>query len=266
VVDHFARFWRADGHSVEYLHGTKRFVPADIVFVHINLSVVPDEYLDFAARYPIAVNGRVRDIRKSAISDNLVRPGDPWEGPVIVKSDLNYSGGPERILGQSWLGRRSRPWRGVTRVAEHLTRRRPPFLDWRDYLVFDRLSDVPERWLQTRGAVVERFRPEVERGLFHLRMYQFLGDRWRCTRIASPDAILKAETSIAAEQIQPHAEVLAWRARLNLDYGKLDYVVNDGEAVLIDVNKTTGATNYMDDVELEAMRRQQAEGLYSYFR
>jgi hypothetical protein len=113
--------------------------------------------------------------------------------------------------------------------------------------------------------VVERFRPEFENGLYHLRMLQFLGDRWTCTRLASHEPLIKAGTSVRAEQIEPHPEVLVWRSDLSIDYGKLDYVVNAGEPVLLDVNKTTGASSHMADDELRAMRRYQAEGLYSYF-
>jgi glycosyltransferase involved in cell wall biosynthesis len=267
IVDHLARAWREDGYEVVYLFGTRRFVPADLVLVHVNLSVVPDEYLEFAARYPIALNGRLKDIRKSTTSRNLVRAGDPWDGPVIVKSDLNFGGSPERILHESWLHRRSKPWRGVKRVTSHLSGRAnpAPFSDWRDYLIYERLSDVPLEWFDTPDAVIERFRPELNDGLYHLRMYQFLGDRWSCTRLSSPDPLIKAQTSVDVEQIEPHPDVRRWRAELEMDYGKLDYVVNDGEAVLLDVNKTTGASSHIEDAELRRMRRYQAEGLYRYF-
>ena len=50
-----------------------------------------------------------------------------------------------------------------------------------------------------------------------------------------------------------------------MDYGKLDFLVNNGEVVLLDVNKTTGASRYMDDEHRRKMRRYQAEGLYFYF-
>jgi len=108
IVDHMARCWREDGHAVTYLFGTRPFVPADLLFIHVNLSVVPDEYLEFASQYPIVVNGRIRDIRKSTTSRNLLFPGDSWGGRVIVKSDLNYAGEPERMLRRSWLQRRFR--------------------------------------------------------------------------------------------------------------------------------------------------------------
>jgi hypothetical protein len=266
IVHHLADCWRADGHEVVYLFGTRRFVPADLVLVHVNLSVVPEDYVRFARRFPIALNDHISDIRKSTTSTNLVRRGDGWDGQVIVKSDLNYSGGPERALGQSWLHRHWRPWRGVKRVTTRLTDSRETFTDWRDYLVFDRPDDVPPPYFKRRDVVVERFRPEFENGLYHLRMYQFLGDRWSSTRLASPDPILKAETSINVERVEPHPDVFVWREQLGMDYGKLDYVVSDGEAVLLDANKTTGASRHMSDDALTEMRRYQAEGLYSYFR
>jgi len=97
-------------------------------------------------------------------------------------------------------------------------------------------------------------------------MYQFLGDRWRCARLASPHALIKADRSVSVEQIEPHPEVLRWREELNLDYGKLDYVVPDGEPVLLDVNKTTGATTYTDSEALRLQRHEQAKGLYAFFR
>jgi len=120
-------------------------------------------------------------------------------------------------------------------------------------------------WFSDRNVVVEKFRPEFEDGLFHVRIYQFLGDRWSCTRVGTPSRLVKSTPDARTEPIEPSPEVVAWRGELGLDYGKLDYVVNDGEAVLLDVNKTTGASTYMDDDRRRRMRRNQAEGLYSYF-
>jgi hypothetical protein len=263
IIDHLARFWREDGHDVTYVFGTRKYVPADLLLLHVNLSVVPDEYIEFASQYPVALNTRVRDIRKSVTSKNLVHPGNDWTGPVVVKSDLNFGGAPERSLHRSWLQRRSRAWRGTRKIAGQLARRQD-FVKWTDYLLFERLEDMPQEWFHRSDVVVERFLPELEDGLYHLRIYQFLGDRWTCTRLASPQPLFKANMSVAAEEIEPHPEVLAWREELGLDYGKLDYLVHDGQTVLIDVNKTTGASRHLDDDKLRAMRRHQAEGLYAY--
>src|SRR5436853_5983452 len=68
AIHHLADVWRADGGEVLYVFGVREHVPADVLVVHVDLSVVPDEYLEFAGRYPAAINGKVRDIRKSTFS------------------------------------------------------------------------------------------------------------------------------------------------------------------------------------------------------
>jgi len=271
IVDHFANCWRADGHEVVYVYGARRFVPADLVLVHVNLTVVPDEYLEFAGRYPIALNQHVRDIRKSTISAQLIRPGEGWDGPVIVKSDLNYAGSPERLLGRSWLERKWRPARRARRLLERISGQGGVFDESFDYPIFDHIDDVPAEWFDRRGLVVEKFYPEFEDGMYHVRAYQFLGDRWTCMRVSSPAPVVKTRADVRTEVVEPHDEVVKWREKLNIDYGKLDYVVSDGEVVLLDANKTTGAAPYSETSpylsrdRLESQRRYRAEGLYSYF-
>ena len=263
VIHHLAEFWRHDGHRVDYVVGTKRFVPADAVVVHVNLSIVPQSYVDYAARYPIAINGRVTDIRKSRVSDHLVLPGDEWDGPVIVKSDLNYGGVPERRLSMSALQRRlPRLSRLVRCVTTRLRAERSPVLE---YGVFESIDEVPDEVFDDPRLVVERFLPEIADGAHHLRIVQFLGDRYKCTRLRSEHRIIKAHRSSSTDDMEPHLEVFRWRERFGLDYGKLDYVVHEGIPVLLDVNKTIGATSqYRDDAVLAANRRHLASGLYDY--
>ena len=170
IVHHLAEFWREDGHAVSYLYGTRHAPPADIILVHVNLSVVPPGYIEFASRYPIVLNGRIRDIRRSTISRNLVRPGDPWNGPVIVKSDLNYAGVPERYMRMTPLEHRWRALRRVRRLVDRIRGDIPPFAGPRDYRIFDRIADVPAQWFSNQRVVVEKFRPEFENGLYHTRV------------------------------------------------------------------------------------------------
>jgi len=264
IVDHLARCWREDGHEVVYLFGTKTYVPADIVLLHVDLSVVPDEYLAFASRYPIVLNGQIRDIRKSVVSTQLVGPHQSWTGPVIVKSNFNYGGAPEQLLTPGWLTKHSSAWRMARQVVDRLTSREA-FTDWTKYRVYDSVKAVPSSFFKRSDLVVERFLPERENNLFHLRMFQVLGDRWTCMRIASPHPVFKASMSVSSEEVEPHSEVYTWRKQFKLDYGKLDYLVHEGHPVLIDVNKTTGASGQMAGAPLQAMRRRIAEGVYSYF-
>lgn len=239
--------------------------------MHINLSVVPAPYVDLAAQYPRVLNGGITDIRKSAVSSNLVRPGDSWTGPVIVKTDLNYAGGPEQVLRRSWIERRSYKAGKIASWLDGKLGRSSPFASPTDYEIYETLSAVPADRAADRRLVIERFLPETIDGQYATRIYQCLGDRWTCTRLTSPQPIVKADNSVAVESVEPHPEVTQWRRQLKMDYGKLDYVVHDGHAVLIDANKTIGASLYSSSSDSEtratiaANRRYLASGLYSYF-
>ena len=255
-----AEFWRQDGNRVHYLFGTRKFVPADILLIHVDLSVVPDEYLEFASRYPIALNRAARDIRKSLISVNLVRAGDSYSGKVIVKTDLNYGGSPERIMRRNpSLWRRLSPRRFVQDNTDG-SGLKAPF----DYRIYDSLAGLPPLVFERNDVVVEKFLPEQEENLFFVRHYEFLGDCATCTRLGALDPIVKDQTVVRIEEIDPHPEIVHARNRLNFDYGKFDYVIHNGRPVLLDANKTTGADR-VSSRELNARRRQRANGIYSYF-
>lgn len=272
IVHHMADFWREDGHEVEFLFGTRRFAAADLVLVHVNLSVVPQQYLEFASRYPRALNVRIRDIRKTSISSNLVRPGDDWSGPVIVKSDLNYAGLPEQTLMRSWLERRSRKVHRLVLALRRLRGMAGPFEGAGDYETYGSLRDVPAARASDPNLVIEKFRPEHVDGLYYTRIYQFLGDRSTCSRMGSRQPIVKASESVSVEAVEPHPDVVRWREELGMDYGKLDYVMDGDSAVLLDANKTIGATVYtgtgagggVSHEQVRRNRRWLAEGLYHY--
>jgi len=260
-VHYLAEFWRAAGHQVVYLFGVHRYMPADILLIHVDLSVVPPVYLDFADRYPVVINQHLTDIRKSQISKSLLAVDDSWQGAVIVKSNLNYGGAPERSLAPV-------PERLFWRAAERARRvfRLPfPSAKLLNYSVFSCLSEVPSALSNRRDLVIEKFLPEVKDGLYHVRTHQVLGDRWSSTRLASREPIVKAHNTVFAEDIPPHPSVNEWRRELRVDYGKLDYVVVEDKAMLLDVNKTIGIY-VRDDASgtIRAGRRHLAEGIYSY--
>ncbi len=245
--------WEADGHEVVLLFGVKERVSADLVFVHVDLSVVPDEYLDFAATFPAAVNGKVRSILKSSYSPNLLRPGDAWPGPVIVKSERNHGGTPEAALG-------------LPRLDGSGTH--PAFWSQVDYAVLDHLEEVPDAIFSSPDYVVQRFTPECEDGLFHVRNYQFLGDWHAWSRFAAEDPIVTVETRAATLPCPPAPELMDLRRKLGFDYGKFDYVIHGGEVVLLDINKTTGgrAIRRPPDARLAALHQEKARALYGFFR
>src|SRR5260370_24794106 len=167
AITFLAEFWRQDGTRVHYLFGTRKFVPADLLLIHVDLSVVPDEYLEFASRYPIALNRAAKDIRKSLISANLVRPGDSYSGKVIVKTDLNYGGSPERIIRRNpSLWRRLSPCLFV-RDSTDGSGFKAPF----DYRIYNSLAEVPPAVFERNDVVVEKFLPEQEENFFFVRHY-----------------------------------------------------------------------------------------------
>ncbi|MFN8011891.1 MAG: hypothetical protein U0P81_10865 [Holophagaceae bacterium] len=244
--------WEADGHQVSLLFGTSERTPADLLFVHVDLSVVPDEYLAFAADYPAAVNGKVRDIRKSTYSPNRLRPGDPWTGPVIVKSERNHGGTPEARHGLLRLD------------GEEVA---PLFQSQLDYRVFDSLEEVPREWFGYPDLLVQGFTPEWEDGLFHVRNYQFLGDWSAGVRMASSEPIVSVESKVSSAPCPVPAEIVAERYRLGFDYGKFDFVIHGGRPLLLDVNKTLGGRSLhrAPDAFLAARHAAKARALYAFF-
>jgi hypothetical protein len=251
LVDYYAEFWREDGHEVFYLFGVAQFVPADLVIVHVDLSVVPDEYLEFAKRYPVALNGEVKDIRKATYSRLLVKPGDAYEGKVIVKSNFNFAAGPERSLGVPLDPR------GVSSSF---------FGSPLDYQIFEHPRAVPHILFDDPNVVVEKFQPEMEDDLYILRSMLFIGDHFSCTRMASRQPIVNGSTRIRADRVEAHPDIVKLGKAMKFDYGKFDYVIHDGQSLLLDANKTTGgATIPSSAPEMLAARRYRAEGLYDYF-
>jgi hypothetical protein len=216
-----------------------------VLIVHVDLTVVPDEYLRFAARYGTVVNGQVKDIRKSVISRQLVQPGDGWSGPVIVKSDLNCAGRGEQLVAGRFP---SFPF---------------SIQSQRDYRVYESAKEVPPECFGHPLIVVERFLPEREQGRYFSRSYHFVGDVSTTVRLGSPQPIVLGHTSDSIEEIEPHPAVIERRRELCMDYGKIDYVVCDGNVVILDINKTTGAGGVSTDPKVIDLRRRRARGIYS---
>ena len=271
VVHQLADYWREWGYSVRFIYGVQEFEPADLLFVHVDLSVVPTEYLEFASRYPVTVNGRVSDIRKSRISSNIVTADDEWKGPVIVKSDLNFGGAPESVRNRSYIETR---WPLVRKLRSRFDRLRGtevPFKSTKDYEIYDDLSSVPASRVSDQRLVIEKFLPECIDGVYYTRICQFLGDRLICIRMGSLDPIVKAHNSVSVENIEPHESIGTWRKELNIDYGKFDYVEVNGNTVLLDANKTIGASRsgmnqQIGSKQVAANRQTLAEGIYFYLK
>lgn len=224
--------WQEAGHTVSV--GPAKRVAADLAIMHVDLTVVPEHHLpDNPDGCPL-LNGGVLDISKTRITRQRVMPGDIDVGPVIVKSNLNAYGGREFRALSPWSGPRLRrrlsrvlPWSWVGCLPRN------------HYPVLDDVSRVPG-WVWGRpDLIVERFTPERDGADYVLRCWLFFGDEEYSVKLFSDRPVVKAGNIHRHEYLHEVPESLrAARRALGFDFGKFDYVMVNGDAVLLDVNKT----------------------------
>jgi len=247
-VAQLAQCWRESGFRAVALRHADKPPTGDLLFMHVDLSRVPDHYLATARGFAASVNARVADIRKSAISRHLLRPDSDWDGPVIVKTDLNCAGLPE----ERYEG---------TRGAGHPARVKTAA----GYRVLPGLRSVPEEVFANPQLVVEAFLPEPADGGYCIRSYNFLGDAEDCFLAWSDRPIINMNSIKRIEQTEVHPQIRQLREELGFDYGKFDYTVRDGRAILFDANKTPG-TLPARTAEARALIRRRAEGIRGFLR
>ncbi len=221
---------RRRGHRILHSNRPERAPPGDLLFLHVDCSVVPDAYLAAAARYPAAINAAVHDITKRRISSLMVTPGDGWDGPVFVKTNLNFHARPERVQNRNALMRLRRPPHAG--LPRH-----------RGYRRYESPAEVPDAVWRDPAHVVERFVTEEIDGLYASRTYVFCGPAERCTLSLGRTPYVKAHTIVRSVPAEVPAELREIRARLRFDYGKFDFIMLDGRPVLLDANKATGGVN-----------------------
>jgi hypothetical protein len=221
---------------------------ADAAILHVNATRVPKDYLALAERYRVAINFRTGDISKRRVNTGLLLSrGDNWSGRVIVKTDLNFLGRPEaRINATAEARRRPRPFPA------------PPNVDV--YPILDSIAQVPDAVWDDEGLVVQRFLPETDPDGYALRTWVFAGSRGRCNRHVSPVPVVKADQVVSRQPAEVPDAIRAERERLGFDFGKFDFVVHEGEAILLDANRTPGTAPMLDQYMSDGARNL-AEGL-----
>ena len=240
------------GHSWRVVAGPSR-VPGDVALLHVDATLVGEEYLALRDYYPRTVNFGTGDISKRQVSNMLLARGDQWDGPVIVKSDLNCFGASERTHNK----RARRAGRPIPHP--HLPLQRP-------YRVLNGVSDVQAEVWNDPHLVVERFVPERDAdGSYAIRRWVFMGPRERCTRQVTMDAVSRAGRVIRLEHVEVPDKLRSERERLGFDYGKFDFVIHDGEPVLIDANRTPGVARAVNEM-VKSGARNLAEGLDALIR
>lgn len=232
-----ASFWVPQGHRVIVHRGIDDAPAGDIAIVHVDLTSVDPAYRALAARYPVAINGDVADVGKRAISRDLVTTDDPYDGPVIVKTDLNHAGIPERHRRLAASGRWLSLWEdAAARLPASWTGRLPGD----EYLVFANKGAVP-RWVwRTPMLVVQRLYVERRGDLYAMHQWYCLGDSDCVSTFLAASPIVKLATVV--ERLPLHREVpeamRRRRSALRIDYGKIDFILDDGVPALLDANRT----------------------------
>ncbi len=143
-IDHLAERWRKMGYEVVTHKGPEGLPPADIAILHVDQTVVPAVYREALADYPVVLNRDVLDISRIAYSELNVSRGDDYRGAVIVKTNANYGGLPERSAMKN--RRRS--------VFRWRTRR---YLDPKHYPIFSGRAMCLEVYGRTRTSSLRSF-------------------------------------------------------------------------------------------------------------
>jgi hypothetical protein len=230
MAHEFVRPWEALGHRVILHRGLAAPPPGDIAFVHVDLTVIPEGYMDLARSYRRVVNAATADIRKSRYSDCLLARGDAWEGPVIIKTEANHGGHVDDALARMSLEA------GIASDAVP-----PAVMD--NYYLCRSMREVPADIWTTPGVIVEKFLPEEDERGSYIRFWTFFGREERSLRYrAAPGvALIRFADFIDREPVPVPDEIRAARERLGFDFGKFDYVKHGDRYFLIDANRTPGA-------------------------
>jgi len=264
LINYMAQHWMEQGHNVIHIKGVDSPLPAaDVLILHVNLTVVPQEYIQAAERYPVVINRNVIDISKPAFSQIMVKQDDHYSGPVIVKTRNNYGGVPERRISNSIIDKVYqqfeclRSWRYIKYLKE--------------YPVFESIQKVPCEVWQNEHLVVEKFLPERDsEGNYCMREWIFLGDRVIHYMNISHEPVIRGINAFRREYFtvdEVPDELQVIRNKLGFDYGKFDYVMHNEFPVIFDINKTIGvARNFGERNRAHERIKELSHGLEYYLK
>ena len=273
-ISYMARRWERMGFTVRVTRELDGLLDADLVIPHLDRSVVPRRVRRVLAGREHVVNRRVTEIRRTSFSANLLTRSTAFDGPVLVKTNANYGGKPERnAVAMLPLPRRLtsragsflRAARRTVRARSFSPLARTEFLEPRAYPIYPSLGEVPPEVFRNESLVVEKFLPERDGSDYVLRSYSFFGSEGFAVKTTGPSPIVKGATGSAPEFVEPDPAMVAARARLGFDFGKFDYTIHDGVAVLFDVNWTQTFGPVFPEEMRERMADRLADGLRRWF-
>jgi len=230
----FVKLWTLRGFEVTLVEGIKNPPPkVHVAMMHVDLSVVPQEYLDYAKQFPVVLNGNITDITKRAYSQLLLSKDDEYEGKVVVKSNLNAGGFPEERMAKA------HPELGIRQRQPSILYPADESVKEPNYLLYDAIQLVPSEVWGHPDVVVEKYLPEQVGELYCARFWLFFGDKDFQYKAFSPNPICKGNIVRRELISEPVPEELRQvRKKLGFDFGKFDYAINDGNVILFDVNRT----------------------------
>jgi len=252
--------WAEQGRRVVVHGGVANLPEADACILHVDLTELPEDYVAAARRYPVALNTRPRSIAKRQVSKGLLAAADDYDGPVVIKSDLNHRGLPEARMAAATGGRLSTLRERVERWLPRPWRRQLP---GGGYLALPHRSQVPGWVWRDSTLVVERLFTEQVGELFAIRQWFCLGDRDVVSTHLGPEPLVKLATAVRRLKLSFEVpdEIRAQRRALGLDFGKLDFVVSPQGPYLFDANRTPHNGNRIDLARCRWICRHLAGGL-----
>jgi hypothetical protein len=99
---------------------------------------------------------------------------------------------------------------------------------------------------------VEKYLPEIVDGLYALRTWFFLGSADYVSVKYTNEPIVKGRNAVKRDRLDEVPEELRrLREEFGFDYGKFDFGMVDGKAVLYDANRTPGylASNWQQGLD-----------------
>lgn len=254
LVSQLALHWQKAGHRITT--GPTELVDTDVCICHWDRTVVPKTFLPKNPHGKICLNFDILDISKRNYSILELKKGDEWNGGVIIKSNFNYFG--ELEWGMKKKTRLDKIRRSLSVKYWKHVRMLPP----KNYPVLDNIREVPNWVWNDPNLLVEKFMPEREGEFYCLRSWLFFGGRGYIFKLFSRDKVIKVKNSTHHEFLdsEPPPELIAFRKKHRIDFGKLDYVVIDGKAIVVDLNKTP----MMGSDPYTSRMANLSEGLYDF--
>lgn len=263
-IDHYATRWSHMGHYVSFSYDGNGLSDADIVAVCIDKTQVPKKWIHKIMNTKATIlNFSTLDISKRHFSKLILDKHSQYSGKVIVKTNRNAHGGPEMIEDVVMNNARRFDLEQVTE-RELIENKGKLFIQ--TYLVYKSANEVPLFFWDSPDLIIEKFIDKPSHNKYYrVYFYSFFGDRGICGYIDSKHQIVRWENSELVKYIQPIPIVHQWQKELKIDFGRFDFLYNDGEWMLIDVNKTEGSSSgYLDIGTYDSEFSYLSEGIKKY--